>query len=420
MSNQGQSYVVEGYSIPFNTSNGQNPQIKNEQAYISDISRYFIGNPRKESLALVNKPVDLNSININFSNEYNQSSLEKFIFFSKLMGVPCVRVVSHSHIMQKFIKDNTSEYYNIKQAAKKNNSWSIFLKIDNTTFIITRHGYSIANYIKDKSALVYHKLNLYQQHQHNFESDPSLSLWGILTSIYRGSLLNNEEKMNLETNYSDPNYINVSILLRTWISAICLYLPYVTGNTITLVVTPYISESGFTPDNKSDKVDKQIKKFISFLNYLKELKEILESVNNDSSIQQNQDSFLNIIMKQFMALYNFIFNPGNKIIIKHIYGEYKIDSSSLNSSPHIIEQKIKIYNGVCKPHKEALKKMMTECETLSSKYNGMCNYQSKGSNNSLSLFDNNCLNKQSGGNQKTKKTKKKNNNNKIKKTIKKH
>lgn len=405
------------YAIPFNT---------NEQQYMVDLSQYFNNRSNYNSTPLVSSgTVNLNSINKKNEKSYKESSLEQFIFVSRLLPLSCVRVVCHSHTMQHFIKEFTQSYPGIKEAAKKNNAWTICLKSDNTNFIITRHGYSIANYIKDKSAIDYHKFNLYQQHQHNFESDPSLSLWGILTALYRGYVLNNEENEFLTTNgvnaYTEPNHINVSVLVRTWITAICLYLPYVTGDTLTLVVTPFISESGITPDNKPENIDKQKKKIIDFLNYLKQLQNILGSpitINNKKDTYSHLSNlFLDIIKLQLQQIYDFLTKSTNNIIIRHIDSDFSIHCgdnltfskpSENNSSEN--KPSITIYNGVCKPNELALIKMKIECENLSSKYiNGKCNYRYDMSSKSGNKFSNICDGNQAGGNRLTKKKKNKKN-----------
>ncbi len=368
-----------------------------------DISKYFTGDKKTQNNVhnvITEGRINLQSINKNNEADYKQSSLEKFIFLSRLMQIPCIRVVCHSHTMQQFIKSNALLLYKeIKDAAKKQNAWTFFLKTGDTNFVITRHGYSIANYIKDKAAIEYHKFNLYQQHQHNFESDPALSLWGILTSIYRGSILKDEEDRAL--GYSEPNYIHVSILIRTWMTAMCLYLPYVMGDTFTLVITPYISESGFTSDNKADKIDIQKKKIIAFFNYLKYLKKTLD----DST--SNNNSFLDIIKQQLQNIYKFITDPIKTIIIKHIFGNFSIICDEIFSIQDMnLDEVIQIRYGVCKPRNQSLKQMETECEHLSSKYNDQSNYQSSSQNHTTELFTNICVsgqNIQGGGNCGTKK-----------------
>ncbi len=422
---QDQGEVVNRYHIPYqyNPDEIKNNEFQflkyydkqsyeNEQSYMLDISKYFTGDKKTQNNGhnvITEGKINLQSINKNNEADYKQSSLEKFIFLSRLMQIPCIRVVCHSHTMQQFIKSNALLLYKeIKDAAKKQNAWTFFLKTGDTNFVITRHGYSIANYIKDKAAIEYHKFNLYQQHQHNFESDPALSLWGILTSIYRGSILKDEEDRAL--GYSEPNYIHVSILIRTWMTAMCLYLPYVMSDTFTLVITPYISESGFTSDNKADKIDIQKKKIYNFLNYLKDLKKKLyDSIEKkDDVIYENvTNSFLDVIKQQLKIIYRFITDPAKKIIIKHIFGNFSIICGETFLIQDMdLDEDIQIRYGVCKPNKPSLKQMKTECEHLSSKYNDQCNYQSSSQNHTTELFTNICVsgqNIQGGGNCGTKK-----------------
>jgi hypothetical protein len=94
--------------------------MNNQERYIFNIFKYFNGIPedKAESTFLDEEIDDLTTINKN--NEYGYaiySSLETFICLAKLMRVPCVRVVSHSHTMQQFIKEHTSSYQKLKTVA---------------------------------------------------------------------------------------------------------------------------------------------------------------------------------------------------------------------------------------------------------------------------------------------------------------
>ena len=81
-----------------------------------------------------------------------------------------------------------------------------------------------------------------------------------------------------ETQETFPNFIYVSELLRTWETAVLLFL---NGKIIelTLFISPFLRETGiFTSDNPGD-LKEQFKEFIRFISFLRFLKK--ENINLD-------------------------------------------------------------------------------------------------------------------------------------------
>lgn len=220
-----------------------------------------------------------------------------------------VRIVCHSHLMKSIVKQNKSYLNNVSTKIMKNeNLWKIFLlnenenegkKITNENegkkITIIRHANTFSNILKEKGKAI---------NQHT-EKDTKLSIYGIFTSLIQCNLLKDEEEnseilidstkgskqlMNMK---SCPNFIYVSVLIRTWMTAICLYLPRmvddnkkIIDNNFSLIVSPYIKENEFGFDNQPDKIDIQIKNIVIFLEWLISIKD-LDFLNKKSIIKDN-------------------------------------------------------------------------------------------------------------------------------------
>jgi hypothetical protein len=93
-----------------------------------------------------------------------------------------VYFVSHSHIMQAFVKKvinlnvlPDASFKGVFNIAKKTNSWSLFFKVDGTNFKGFRHAFSCDNRYAEKGVVkIFHRILL--------GSYTNLALWGILST----------------------------------------------------------------------------------------------------------------------------------------------------------------------------------------------------------------------------------------------
>jgi len=126
--------------------------------------------------------------------------------------------------------------------------------------IVLRHLFSCANLKKIKGD----KMGQIS------EQDPGLTIWGILTGFKQS-----KKDKYLGLNSRDSINIYVSVLFRTWASAICLFLPYLKENgTLTLTVAPYLKEkttSYLAYDNEPTGIDIQIRKLKMFYDTLNQI-----------------------------------------------------------------------------------------------------------------------------------------------------
>jgi len=332
---------------------------------------------------------------------YMISNLEKSISYllPKFMNtrkINTLRMICHSNLMKSFLL-NITELNKIKKIIKYN-AWSIMCKTNNINIVITRHGYSTANYIQDsinkKSST---KLMIIFTKWRN-ELDPGLTVWGIITCIMRSINLRLQEKFQNIKILDDKSCVYVSILVRTWMTAICLYLPEINikSKSLVLCIAPFIKEhgSGNGKDNMPDTNKNQISKFTKFLNYLLFMYDIIIKKSNTV-----KNAFINQITK----IYNF-FKKGKVIILKHINRkwEFKLKDNKIqyfeiinNNSNNIINVNeisvneisvneinknkdiilfndndiIKLYNGIKKPNYQQINKITQICEPLANKYN---------------------------------------------------
>lgn len=211
---------------------------------------------------------------------YFESDILKLLSYLNQFNINDIKIVAHSALMktflnQKIIGDKKNIDDELKIVEKKENMWSIIL--NEGKICITRHAFTIANLFKEEGK----KMNQFA------DKDTKLSLYGIL-----GALDFNNPSINL-TNCN--NTVFVSILVRTWITALCLYLPKIQinknnqENKFTLVVSPFIKEAtkyiGIirnTDDNLPIPINKQI---IIIKNFLKFLREKISS-NSESPLEQ--------------------------------------------------------------------------------------------------------------------------------------
>jgi hypothetical protein len=129
--------------------------------------------------------------------------------------------------------------------------------------LITRSAFSLANMASERG--FFYKKNQIQ------DIDSPLSIYGIVSAI----------KFNLpgfEPNEKrDKMVVYVSPLIRTWMTAVCLYLKY-TDN-LTLVISPFIKETSgrFSYDNEPNNIDVQLKYFKIFLKLYIKINKLMDS-----------------------------------------------------------------------------------------------------------------------------------------------
>jgi hypothetical protein len=310
---------------------------------------------------------------------FYKSDLDNFLLLLKLLTMQNIRIVCHNNIMNNFIETQKSNNLinNVKIISKNQNLWSFFLNYDNKNIFITRHAYSISNLFKSKK----------QKIKQFLEKDPYLTLWGILTSLYRSHILhkeeniyikdnnnnNNNRKKNNETKINETkinetkiNEVYVSILMRTWMSAICLYLQYNSNKNFTLIISPFIKEQGSTPDNLPNKLNQQISQLISFLNNLKHIHTML----NKNFLEINNNSYLIEIVKNLNKIMIF-FENKNEIVIKYPNKNFNIKLN--NGNFELIENiemntNLQVYQGINFPNKKIIDELNVNFENILLKY----------------------------------------------------
>lgn len=193
-------------------------------------------------------------------------------------------VVCHSHTMQNFLsnytkyekenkgflsmlkkggdlkcskKENYSNTQELMTDISNENMWEFTINNNNNkniTFI--RHAFSVANIYNERAKVrsTWGK-NKYNQTR---EKDSKLSLFGILSALKLSSV--KDYNVEMEQN------VYVSCLIRTWMTALCLFLPKmkkIKNNNnkqkiLNLVVTDGIRENKSSPDNKPEDIRTQI------------------------------------------------------------------------------------------------------------------------------------------------------------------
>jgi hypothetical protein len=339
---------------------------------------------------------DLHNLsNVEFTKENNNnfltSNLEKFLLWFK-QNYPVetnVKVIAHSNTMQKFMEKFNFEkrkatigtaYKKYKfrgistfeDEILKENVWSIFL---NENILITRHANSVANYLQKNLSVSYKDVTKYST-----EQDTNLTLYGIFSALIQGELLNNTVNM---PNQNEQNInIFVSVLKRTWETAIMLYLPFFEksneneNKTITLIVSPFLIEKGAnkTEDNFPADLNVQLTHFIDFLNII--YKYSLDGIINDK-IKESLTLFKSFFDNRNHIMINYIPNSKSYKIGAYGYKGYNKNISLLQDNELTSDlfqtippsqlniTSLTIIKGVCKPSGDVLKHMSEYCEPLS-------------------------------------------------------
>jgi hypothetical protein len=241
-------------------------------------------------------------------DSYFESNILKLLSYLNEFGINNIKIVAHSALMKKFLNKKIFEGKKIdpkiKKIEKKENMWSIIL--NDGSICITRHAFTISNLHKeeaDKTGSVFEKIG--KKRNQFVDTDTKLSLYGIL-----GALDFIDGKINLN---NCNNTVFVSILVRTWITAICLYLPTIdTRSTeFKLVVSPFIKEDGITLDNQPLPLYDQI---IIIKNFLKFLRNIDISKNKEQIYIQHCDKINKFFdMNGVLVIYGIKKNKDGKI-----------------------------------------------------------------------------------------------------------
>lgn len=393
-----------------NNNNKSIIRIKNneelaKEKYINKINEIVKVNKSKSNINLKKNSIKLSEdYNFDKSKSYRKSNLVDLLTFicKKNLLNGDIRIVCHSQLMKKFLKNmdiainnkksscmgifctkKIKENYtnNLSQLVDDENLWTLFLQHEsknendnnkNTNRLtiynknksfnisISRHGYTYANVVKGTTAQQY-------------EKDAKLTIYGILTALIHGNeLVDNEKKEGLD---SIPNLIYVSVLIRTWMTAIILYLPHNSGEIFTLVISPFIKETGKGYpglDNEPDEIPLQINNIISFLEYLKSISEVEFS---NPIINENLTNINNFFIKKgvvniYTTIDNYsIYLENNTFKSTVIDNNDFFNSENLDNSNCKKESltKLKVFHGKNKPSKTNKKLFTRWCEPFSKK-----------------------------------------------------
>jgi len=284
----------------------------------------------------------------NKKNIYNVSDIEKFLnflnYYEKINNSD-IYIVSHSHSMQTFLKSKKLSIFD-------QNLWSIQLNYKNNNvnykINIIRHSFSTANLIKEKRKIS----SIMSWFSRKFnqlvtEMDSPLSLYGIKLALFK----KNTNKIN-----DNINIVYVSPLIRTWMTAVCLYCKNKTP--LNIVISPYIIEENSillirTYDNTPKKFEVQIPIFKKFLNILNKL----FGINLPNIVVYDGRTNTKYTFDETTLLHNSI---GE--IVKNCPYFIKVNTPS---PPNLKFTEVNLLPGVNKPSNELLKKLSSWCEPLS-------------------------------------------------------
>lgn len=279
--------------------NSQQNSIFRQSVSVGNLNLKKIEIKKKEIEINIKRQIPITPIEKITYDSYIESDILKLLYFFKLYDFN-IKIVCHSHLMQDLLNikilnnfdgiDETTQK-NILEIENNENIWSIIL--NSGKYCITRHAFTIANFYKENAKKSFSEKLSTAKFKQITDNDTKLSLYGIL-----GCLNFDTSDINLD---NCNNTVFVSILVRTWITAICLYLPKIKkdDNEFTLIVSPFIKESGSTYDNTPLPIDKQINIIKNFLLFLR---------NIDIS-QVNEKCKASIIV------INTFFNRGGVLVI---------------------------------------------------------------------------------------------------------
>ena len=324
-----------------------------------------INNKKKEINISINKQITIAPVREITYDSYIDSNILKLLYFLKSYEKN-IKIVCHSYLMQDLLNiqilnnfnsiKTVNQKKNILEIENNENIWSIIL--NSGKYCITRHAFAIGNFNKENSKKSW--FSALQNFKQVSDNDTKLSLYGILGSLNFD---------NTEINLNDcDNTVFVSILVRTWITAICLYLPKIGEyKEFTLVVSPFIKEFGDTNDNTPLPIDKQINIVKNFLRFLRNIDTTYVSEKCKTSIEKIK-KFFNDNGELVINGEKIVISGKNKLL-KHVKYTIKYDTrkkcfnikktntenffkrlTSLNSSQYILDIKnLKVLPGLRKP-----------------------------------------------------------------------
>lgn len=205
------------------------------------------------------------------------------------------------------------------------------------TFYFSRHSHSFNNEIK----------NYFKKH-----SDPVITLYGLISTVIFSQLKSSKKLFN-------SNYVCVSVLRRTWITAILLYLSNV-KKTLNLLVCPYLKEKDirwfvgynmakyFDIGNFKVSISKQIKSIVYTIIIILSIKKNFnlgnsniyhKFINKQIKIYFNDDKYYIIkINKNNILTYSIIKNIKQNIK-KYNYILYQKNNDIENSIKELLYSK---------------------------------------------------------------------------------
>ena len=363
-------------------------------------------------------------------NPQVQSDVKQALnYFTKVENQQ-VFVVGHSIFMKNLYKILSKEQkmsININdkfKIVKNQNLWSWIFDLNYHSYkkniIFTRHAFTVANVFKERVSShmfgahttftkVFDKSFINQQ----LEKDAKLSLYGIITTInYSAEFAKKLKNINEDFIPKNNCVIIVSCLIRTWMTALCLYLPIIAENPegvvgnedliINLFIGNYIKEDGNTPDNLPESINLQIKNITLFLKFLKKhnlmskvfKKKVIVKINFNIGVADNNNKIKTVIIEkvnnskqnqnknlEYYRLWNSntqntknylnsikTINSNNKVNLINISNnstkEYSI---KINNNNELIINNLKILGGIEKPKQEELSKISRWVEPFSKK-----------------------------------------------------
>ena len=150
------------------------------------------------------------------------------------------------------------------------------LKLDQITISLWRHGYSCSNVLASSYKANFHS-----------EPDPSLTIWGFLSCLYQSNTYKLKYKIPESNNLI---YVHVSVLIRTWLTAILLYGPH--NHKLNIIISPFLKEVGsnnplwYIPDeNNPLDLKLQIRSVLNSLNSMMSIHTYLSTmIDNEYAI----------------------------------------------------------------------------------------------------------------------------------------
>lgn len=173
------------------------------------------------------------------------------------------------------------------------------------TFFITRHAHSCNNLKEAKDGIT-------SVFDRSIEHDPGITLYGCLACLSKTATL---QELNDKRYTSDIVY--VSCLVRTWMTAILLYLPNV-KQTLHLIISPFIKEKHILLASFGNAAASAITRFVKKSN---------PQVKSNYGVNKNKDSLYTIDGG------NLPKDIGEQLIMLiHFFNQLSVVDESLNTS----------------------------------------------------------------------------------------